>query len=435
MPVDPSVDSKPVEKKGKKKNRKSQLRVVFDTNALYVASTALGSASDLVRQEIASLIADSKYPDLDILWYLPEVVRHERQYQMQTEALKLRFPINRIERLLGHNLALTDQVLLDHVKAKIEEKKTELGLQELTLDHAAVDWPALIRAAEYRLPPFESGEKEKGFRDALVAESFLQLLTDSPKTPAVCRVVLVTGDGLLTEAVKGRIENSPNASILPGIEELKGLINTLVSNVGEDFIAHLKPKAGRLFFTTADDKDTLLYREKVIEKLEEKFGPELQQRPEGTTFRTNKTWTISRPNFSRKDGRRILWTSRIEIEVEAGVTTKDEESTAFVQTSGAILWPTASRGLQSPNTVVANAPVQPFGDWYQSLVSPSGSYATGVPIKYLAGGPQKRIVTHKGSDIFEVLWSAELTMNKDLKKAAVEAVQHVQFTCAPVSQG
>src|SRR5579864_8181134 len=233
MSVDVSPDSKPAPKK--RKNRKSQLRVVFDTNALYVTPTTLGSASDLVRQEIATLIADSRYPDLEILWYLPEVVRHERQYQMQTEALKLRPAINRIERLLGHNLALTDQALLDHVKGKIEQKKVELGLQELSLDHAAVDWPSLIRAAEYRMPPFQPGEKEKGFRDALVAESFLHLIEASPKTPEVCRVVLVTSDELLREAVNLRIASSSNASVLQTIEELKGLINTLVSNVGEDF--------------------------------------------------------------------------------------------------------------------------------------------------------------------------------------------------------
>ncbi len=110
MSVDLPPDSR--SEKKKRRARKSQLRVVIDTNALYT-----GSASDLVRQEIANVIVEGKYPDLDILWYLPEIVRHERQYQMQAEALKFRPAINRIERLLGHNLALTDAVLLDHVTA------------------------------------------------------------------------------------------------------------------------------------------------------------------------------------------------------------------------------------------------------------------------------------------------------------------------------
>jgi hypothetical protein len=94
MSLDAPSASSP-EKKPRKRSRKSQLKVVFDTNALYVASNTLGSASDLVRQEIVDLISDSRYPDLDILWYLPEVVRHERQYQMQAEALNLRSAINK----------------------------------------------------------------------------------------------------------------------------------------------------------------------------------------------------------------------------------------------------------------------------------------------------------------------------------------------------
>ena len=66
---------------------RSELRVVIDTNALYVTPTSIGSASDLVRTEIATIISEAKYPDLEISWYIPEIVRHERQYQMQTEAL------------------------------------------------------------------------------------------------------------------------------------------------------------------------------------------------------------------------------------------------------------------------------------------------------------------------------------------------------------
>ncbi len=98
---------------------------------------------------------------------------------MQMEALKLRSAINKIERLLDHNLALSDRVLLDHVESKINEKEKQLGLQEIKLDHGLVDWSKLIHAAAYRDPPFEVGEKEKGFRDALVAESFVQLLAVS----------------------------------------------------------------------------------------------------------------------------------------------------------------------------------------------------------------------------------------------------------------
>jgi len=55
--------------------------------------------------------------------------------------------------------------------------------------------------------------------------------------------------------------------------------------------------------------------------------------PQGTSFRKNGTWFIERPNFSKKDGRRVFWTSRIEIEFDAGSITKiaDSSKTGYLQ--------------------------------------------------------------------------------------------------------
>src|SRR5579859_1226277 len=94
----------------KRRKHLPQLKVVFDTNILIT-----DSASDLVRQEAVNLIKESKFPDLEIQWYLPEMVRHERQYQMQKRALALLPHIAKVERLLGHNLAINDQLLVDSV--------------------------------------------------------------------------------------------------------------------------------------------------------------------------------------------------------------------------------------------------------------------------------------------------------------------------------
>jgi len=429
MAADPL--SEPVSRKKKPKNRKSQLRVVLDTNALYVTPTSLGSASDLVRDELVNLISESKYPDLEISWYLPEVVRHERQYQMQTEALKLRGAIIRIERLLGHNLALTDQTLLDHVRTKIDEKEAQLGLSEIKLDHSKVDWSKVIHAASYRIPPFQAGEKEKGFRDALVAESFLQLLEDSPRTPTVCRVVLVTEDQLLSQAVRERIETSPNASVLSSVEELKGLINTLVSNVSEDFIAHLKPKAQKLFFVSSEDKGTLYYERGLRERITEKFGAQLAQRPAGTIFRRNGTWYINSPNFSRKEGRRVFWASRIEVEVEAGTATKEKGPGTTSPSVGTTFGGPFHGGVTQPAGQI-RLPGQSWDDYVSAWKTANVGGLANLSAFIGYGPSEQTIVTHKGRDIYEVLWSTEVTMSRELRKAAIEDLRHIDLKWEPV---
>ena len=112
-----------------RKHRGPQLRVVFDTNALYTESE-----NYLVQHSVANLIRESTFPDLEIQWYLPESVRHERQYQMQKAALTLMPHIERVERLLGHNLAITHEILLSSVEKVVSQRQEELNLLPRRLD-------------------------------------------------------------------------------------------------------------------------------------------------------------------------------------------------------------------------------------------------------------------------------------------------------------
>jgi hypothetical protein len=107
-----------------------------------------------------------------------------------------------------------------------------------------------------------------------------------------------------------------NTSVLTTVEELKGLINTLVSQVDEAFLDLLKPKAQKLFFIPKE-QSTLFYKEHVRENLEKRFATELAAPPPGATSRTNGTWRISAPTFVRKTRSRIQWASRIDVEAEA----------------------------------------------------------------------------------------------------------------------
>jgi hypothetical protein len=87
---------------------------------------------------------------------------------------------------------------------------------------------------------------------------------------------------------------------------------------------------------SADDKDTLYFKEKIGEQLRDRFKAQLEKKPEGTVFRKNLTWYINRPNFSRKDGRRIFWTSRIDVGMEAGIVIREEQSGVDPVVSGTV---------------------------------------------------------------------------------------------------
>jgi hypothetical protein len=89
------------------------------------------------------------------------------------------------------------------IKQVVERQMTQLGLEELRLDPSTVDWERFMIDAAHRRPPFEPGEKEKGFRDAIILECFLQRIENS-RWPTPPRIVLVTGDKLLRTAAEAR---------------------------------------------------------------------------------------------------------------------------------------------------------------------------------------------------------------------------------------
>jgi hypothetical protein len=290
-----------------KKKQIPELKVLFDTNALYTQM-----ASDLVKPEVALLVKEhSNYADHKLSWYLPDIVRHERQFQMIKAGLSLVPSINKLEKLLGHNFGINESILESRVKQAVDSQLAELKLTVVGVDVNKVDWEKMMLNAVYRRPPFDPGEREKGFRDALVIESLLQLIDQSPVTPTVCRVVLISEDKLLSEAAKLAVASFTNVRILNTLEELRGLISTLVSEVDEKFVEEIQNKAKSYFFAK-EDKTTLFYKEGLRDQIKEQFSQELDAKPEGINEIEAGTWYIGNPRFVKKEAQRIFWASRIE---------------------------------------------------------------------------------------------------------------------------
>ncbi len=372
-----------------KKKQVPELKVLFDTNVLYTQM-----ASDLVKPEVSTLITEhSTYTDHKVSWHLPAIVRHERQYQMEKAAMQLLPSLGKLEKLLGHNLAINESILKQRVSDAIATHLTSLCINIVEVDTSQVNWSEIILKAAYRQPPFDSGEKEKGFRDALVIESLRQLISQSPVTPTVCRIVLVTEDKLLRQAAEDATAGVQNVRIVTDLEELKGLINTLVSEVGEDFIAELLPKAQALFFVK-EDKTTLYYKEDIRKSISEQLSSELATKPDGVTEAEPGTWYIGKPRFVKKEGQRIFWVNRIE--------------------------PTF-KGYRT----ATNAPSQNFDNMLSIGQKPSSPGLSSLAELLNKTAPEKSLVG-EFANIFDVNWSVTLGQHKKFSAPKIENIYFVE---------
>lgn len=413
--------------KKRNKSQVPQLWVVFDTNVLYT-----GSAGDLLKGEVAQLIEEnSDHADLAITWWLPEVVVQERQYQMQEKGLGLLPSVQKLEKLLGHNLNITEAVVMNRVKEAIEKQLADYGIQPFSLVPEGVDWKRLMLDAVYRRPPFEPGEKEKGFRDALIAETFLQIIAASPHLPTDCRVILVTQDKNLADAVRNKTADRETVRVLNTLEELKGLINTLVAAISEDFVARIQDKAKSCFFQPREE-ESLYYREDIRIRIEGKgkFADRLSEVPPGADERENGKWVILPPHFTKKEGERVFWISRIRVEARAykrvglGLTglypvTISTDDAPLLWTSG-VLGPSAGQIPIEFSQIQASSPLQPSPIVNQDLfVGLSSEPITYRPLS-------NRTLVASGESVFEVTWSVSVSADDWRSSAKVETIDFIE---------
>jgi hypothetical protein len=393
------------------KKKKPQLKIVFDTNALYTKAT-----SDLLNGEVSSLIQNTKHNDIEIIWYLPEVVRHERQYQMQRSAFELLPAIQRLEKLLGHALGFTKTSLEQKVQETVESNIKSFDLQILPIESSKVDWQAVMLASAYHQPPFDAGEKEKGFRDALVAESFLQLVETSPVTPKACRIVLVTNDTLLTNAITNRTNGRSNVRLLSSLDELKGFINTISSEVGEEFIKAISDDAANIFFTEGNE-ESLIIKERIQDKIKSQFPDEFSSLPSGTSHREEGSWYVSPPQFIRKKGSRISWSTRIMVEAKAFNFIK----TIATPPSGTSAVTTSWVGSPHSQPLHTGLFGLGFTTSTEDQREPKNSFAA-----LLKEFDREKTLAKIGTIVFEVRWSVRVSHSKKFSAPKIEEIIYVE---------
>lgn len=344
-----------------KVSRSPRVTVIFDSNVLYTEHV-----DRLICKEAHDYCAgESKSLGLEIDWRLPEIVISERKNQMAAKAATLSESVRKLERLVGHNWGLTAETLDLHISASIDRQMSELGMNALSLDFSLVDWSNLVDAAARRVPPF-SREKEKGFKDAIILESFVQCASKSPRSPAAARIFLITEDALLRQAAQERVKIFKNVSVVTSIDDLRTEINAVAAHLPKEFIDRYVKKADALFFVVSEKKG-LMYDWEVLGKIKERFDDVLSSVPEeGYKVRT-KINSVSTPTFIKKEGQKLVFQSKIA------------------------------------RKMIATSPAAVVGNGDAAVGSRSGLLSVGEAYQ-----PEKSEM--EGQHVFQVIWS--LTLNK-----------------------
>lgn len=399
-----------------KQKQKLQVKIVLDTNAIWT-----GGESYLLRQEIADLV-DANQGDihLEIEWILPEVVLHERLHQMRREAIALLPSLARLERVIGHPMNITEAVISQRISEAVDRQVTDHKLVVREASYGHVDWQRLVGDAVNRRPPFET-KSEKGFRDAIIAETFLQLVEASPDQPQRCRIVLLTNDVLLTQAVKVRVAGRSNIRVFSSVDELKGLINTLISTVPEDYVARMQAKAQEYFLKNQNPDKGFIFDMGVQDAVRTKCNDQLNAMPEGTTRRSNGTWQLSLPRFVKKEGQRMFWASRFSIEAKAY-----KESPLSSETLSGLNLAAAYNTLQGATILGTSTPVVAAKSF------PTGFYGGPMGLPYTApvqlsslGGDT---LVASGKTVVDANWSASVSVKGIFTKPKLESIDFIETT-------
>lgn len=406
----------------KKKKKNLELRIMLDTSVLYT-----GSSSDLLNTEILSLIKEySSTPDLSISWYLPNAVVSEREYQMLEKGKQLLPSIQKLEKLLGHNLNINENIIHEKVKTAINQQIKTNAIKTITLNTNNVNWEILINKALFRNMPFEKGEKEKGFKDALIAESFFQLFNSSPKTRTICRLIFVAHDKLLFETLKKETQKLSNVHIYNNIENLKSLMNTLASTVEEKLIKKIQEKASCLFFEKGNE-ESLFNKNNLQKQISKQFCNELELLPEGGEIRNNGTWHISNPRFIKKKTQKITWKTKVEVVSQAykTVTCLSCPTKAIAPNNAIYSFPqTLYQQPENTNLVYQNTnniDLNPLSNPWSAY-----SYAKQEELLNSIFTKENELVAN-GRTIFEVTWSIHITTTHLLRKPKIESVDFIKI--------
>ncbi|MDQ1167335.1 PIN domain-containing protein [Flavobacterium sp. SORGH_AS_0622] len=389
------------------KKNKLKLKVIFDTNVIFT-----GSASDLLRNEIVELINSHKsLSDIEIEWYIPETVIKERIFQMNKRGNELLPSIQKLEKLLGHKLNITKEIIEEKVLNIIGKQLVSLDIQTIKLDTSKIDWNLIINNSLTRQIPFEDNEKEKGFRDALILEGLKQVIAVSPKTKSICRIAFITGDNILNAAASTLARQFANVDVFSSTSEFVSLINIIDSKITEVLINAIIEDAEKLFFEKGQNS-TLYYTQNLRKHITEHFPKELNTIQDGALTREIGTWWIAKPGFEKKNKQLLTWKTIISVDFSDYKITYATMPVRSAEDYYSISRPNTNLGMGLGIDTSANSVFRNTESY--------GMMATGNSYRQQFSPIKEKVA--EGKITFEVTWSVTLGAGNKLKNAKIESV-------------
>ncbi|HEX6718499.1 MAG TPA: hypothetical protein VF088_15440 [Pyrinomonadaceae bacterium] len=264
--------------------------------------------------------------------------------------------------------------------------------------------------AAFREPPFSAGEHEKGFRDAVIAEAVGQIVASSASD---CRIAVVAGDELLSKAIVIKTgDATQSVHVISTIEELKGLISTLVSNVDEDFIQQMRSAAERFFFEQGN-LETFIYKEQIKEAILRDFHSLIYAVPEDANEVKRGKALVSRPRFKEKVDDRMYWVSRIAFRMEAYDDTRSASSVA-IRSSADYSGLSGYSGYTTIDDETLSASDLQSGEAPSPIISSKPVFSV------------FRVPSKTGYVSFDVIWSVSVTPQMQLTDPNVESIDYVE---------
>lgn len=375
------------------------LNVMFDTNA--IMNTEFDTFASKAAKNL--IVEHSRHGDLDIRWLVPEVVRGEREYQMQAVYSGISRHVAKAESLFAQQWGVTQDRVHQRIAARIDEELAAHGMQVMSCNVTRVDWPDMVRRSCMREPPFSTGKTEKGFRDAVLCETFIQLVGDLTGRDAA---VLVSGDQLVKEYIANRGVLGNRARLVDNLESLHDDIQLRVANVDEPLRALIEERAQQIFYPWDPENFTCVWaREQLYDRIWAEHGERLRQAPTGVRYK-RKDQQLSNARLVSKAGTRVHL-----------------ESTYSVQGAYEMWVPVP---IAPPDTSVPLARLAGIGEPPNQPAQNHIAQGGLLGLFQAEAGGEWREVNKASMDSISIRWSATLTRVRTLTHARIDELTFVE---------